>query len=131
LTPAQPSDDARRDLLSRPLPAILLWGLPLAAGWTADATLRPAQLADAIWAVALAWMGAGCTLNARRCHRLHCYLAAPILFLGAAATAVVAFGFAPFGPHSASLLINGSLALALLTFLAEPVWGRYRRWFRT
>lgn len=30
------------------------------------------------------------------------------------------------GPHTASYLINASLALAVLSFLAEPVWGKYR-----
>jgi hypothetical protein len=106
--------------------AILLWGLPLAAGWTGDALFRPGPLTDIIWAIALAWMGTGCALNARQCHRLHCYLAAPILYLGAAVTAAAAFGYAPLGPSTASSAINGSLGLALLTFLAEPIWGRYR-----
>lgn len=127
MTSARHSDETRRDLLKRPLAAILLWGVPLAAGWTADAILHAGTLTDVIWAIALAWMGVGCTLNARQCHRLHCYLAAPILFLGAAGMAVIALGLAPFGARTASLVINVSLGLALLTFFAEPIWGRYRR----
>lgn len=30
-----------------------------------------------VWAAAFAWMGVGCSLNPRRCHRLHCYISAP------------------------------------------------------
>jgi hypothetical protein len=121
------ADEPGPDLLTRPLIAVLLWGLPLAAGWTANALLPTGPWADVVWAIALAWMGAGCVINARSCHRLHCYLAAPVLFLGAIGVAVVAFGLAPFGAHTASLVINTSLGLALLTFAAEPIWGRYRR----
>jgi hypothetical protein len=82
--------------------------------------------ATLVWAGALAWMDAGCALNAARCHRLHCYLSAPVLFLGALGTTAAAFGFEPFGAPTSSYVINTSLALALLSFLVEPIWGKYR-----
>ena len=126
MTSTQHADTPKRDLLTRPIIAVGLWGVPLAMGWGADAVFHPGPLTDVIWAVALAWMGGGCALNAWECHRLHCYLAAPILFLGAAGMAAVAVGFAPLGVRTASLVINVSLGLALLTFIAEPVWGKYR-----
>ncbi|HSV04526.1 MAG TPA: hypothetical protein VLI41_15130 [Phenylobacterium sp.] len=114
------------DFLRNPLSAAFWWGLPLAAGWTGEALPIAAPDKTLVWAAALAWMGVGCALNARRCRRLHCFLAAPVLLLGAAATALVALGWTPLGPIAAGYLVNGSLGLALLTFLAEPVWGRYR-----
>ena len=128
MTRSRRSDDgAKRDLLAHPLSAVLLWGLPLATGATAGLLHLSGTLTATVWAVALAWMGMGCALNARRCHRLHCYLAGPILFLGAVAVAAVAFGFAPLGPRTASYVIDASLGLALLTFLVEAIWGKYRR----
>ena len=116
-----------RDLLTSPASAVAWWGLPLVAAWTAEALPIATAAKSLVWAGALAWMGLGCALNAMRCHRLHCYLAAPILFLGAGATVVEAMGFEPLGDHSDSYVINSSLVLALLTFLVEPIWGRYRR----
>ena len=115
-----------RDLLARPASALVWWGLPLVAGVSVGALpiVEPAKVA--VWAAALAWMGVGCTLNVLRCHRLHCYFAAPVMFIGAFATAATAVGFQPFGDHTGSYVINGSLALALLTFAVEPTWGKYR-----
>lgn len=120
------SDRRSSDFLKNPLSAVFWWGLPLAAGWSAEFLPIPPWAETLVWAAALAWMGTGCTLNARRCHRVHCLLAAPVLFLGAVATALVGLGWTPLGPHTASYVINGSLALALMTFLAEPIWGMYR-----
>lgn len=71
-------------------------------------------------------MGAGCALNAARCHRLHCYISAPVLCLGALGAALTTLGLNPLGPPTASYLINASLALALLSLLVEPVWAKYR-----
>ncbi|HEX4199077.1 MAG TPA: hypothetical protein VHZ26_16695 [Caulobacteraceae bacterium] len=79
-----------------------------------------------VWAISLAWMGAGCALNAQRCRRLHCYVSAPVLFLGAGGAAAVGLGLTPWRSSTASYVINASLALALLSFAVEPVWGKYR-----
>ena len=121
------SPEQGRDFLTSPTSAVAWWGLPLVVAWSAEALPIATAAKSLVWAGALAWMGLGCALNAVRCHRLHCYLAAPILFFGAGATVVVAMGFEPLGDHSASYVINGSLALAVLTFLVEPIWGRRRR----
>jgi hypothetical protein len=72
-------------------------------------------------------MGAGCALNARRCRRLHCYISAPALFAGAVGAVACALGWRPLGPGTLGDVVNAALALALLSFLVEPVWGRYRR----
>ncbi|MFI4999893.1 MAG: hypothetical protein ACHQK9_08445 [Reyranellales bacterium] len=115
-----------KDFLGRPVSAIFWWGLPLVVGWSADASSIPQVAKTFVWVGALAWMGAGCALNAWRCHRLHCYIAAPVLFLGAIGVAAAALGLAPMGSHTASYEINASLVLVLLSFLVEPVWGKYR-----
>jgi hypothetical protein len=114
------------DLLSRPTSAIFWWGLPLVAGWAADLSPAPPAAKAAVWALALSWMGVGCVINARRCHRLHCYISGPVLFLGAFGAALTGLGVAPLGPPTLSYVINVTFALALLSFLTEPVWGRFR-----
>jgi hypothetical protein len=96
------------------------------AGFSTNLLPVDAKPATFAWAVAFTWMGLGCALNARRCHRLHCYISAPVLFFGAIAAVASAIGFAPLGPGSSGYVINGTLALSALSFLVEPIWGKYR-----
>jgi hypothetical protein len=117
---------AEGDLLANPLGAAFWWGLPLLAGFSTNFLPLAQSGRTAVWAVALVWMGVGCVLNARRCHRLHCYLSAPVLLLGAVGAAASGLGFTPLGPSTASYVINVSLALALASFAVEPIWGKYR-----
>jgi hypothetical protein len=70
-------------------------------------------------------MGLGCALKARQCHRLHCYISAPVLFAGAVAVALVGLGATPLSPHAVSYIIDGTLVLALLSFLSEAMFGKY------
>ena len=120
------SDRGSGDFLRSPKRVAFWWALPLVAGWVAELLRASPFIESLVWAAALAWMGTGCVLNARLCRRLHCYLSAPVLFLGAVAVFLAGLGWAPLGAHSASNLINASLALALLSFLVEPIWGKYR-----
>ncbi len=78
-----------------------------------------------IWMVSFLWMGTGCILNARRCHRLHCYISGPAFFLGAAALALLAAGIALLGPHSLNNIVGLTLAVALLSFVPEMIWRKY------
>ena len=114
------------DWVRQPLGLALWWGLPLLIGISVNFLGLPPVYVTFVWAGMFAWMGTGCLLNARRCARLHCYISAPVLFLGAIVTTFTAFGWTPLGPHTSRYVINGSLVLALLTFLAEPIWGKYR-----
>lgn len=114
------------DFLRSPTAIGLWWVLPLAIGWTSDFVPIADAASRFVWAGVLAWMGLGCALNARRCRRLHCTIAAPVLLAGAVGAALAGLGFEPLGPRTASWVINISLGLALLSFLAEPIWGRYR-----
>lgn len=77
-----------------------------------------------IWAVALAWMGTGCVLNALRCGRRHCVISGPVLWLGAIATGLVALGVLS-GGNALGDAVNGTLVVAALTFLTEWFWGLY------
>jgi len=126
MTSQEQTAQSSRDLLARPFSAFLWWGLPLLAGVSTNVLPISGAAATCVWAAAFAWMGVGCALNALRCRRLHCYIAAPVLLLGAAAAAAVGLGLAPLGPSTRGYVINATVALALLTFLVEPVWGRYR-----
>jgi hypothetical protein len=118
-------DSKTRDLSRSPASALLWWGLPLIAGMLTNVLPVATTGVAAVWTVALVWMGVGCGLNALRCGRLHCYIAAPALLVGAAAVALAASGLAPFPMPPLSLLINGALGVALLSFLVEPIWGMY------
>jgi hypothetical protein len=72
----------------------------------------------------LAWMGTGCTLNALRCGRRHCFISAPVLWLGAIVTGLVALGVLS-GQNSLGAVVNGTLVLAVLSLLSERLWGVY------
>jgi len=101
------------------------WGLPVAIGTLANFP-RLSQRADAsVWAVVFAWMATGCLLNARRCHRVHCFISGPVLLLGAAFAALSASGVIEPAAGMFSNIINGTLLLALLAFVPEMVWKRY------
>lgn len=84
----------------------------------------PLAWTSAIWAVALAWMGTGCGLNALRCRRRHCFLAGPVLWLGAIAAGLVALGVLS-GGNVLGEVVNGTLSVAALSFLAECFLGLY------
>lgn len=124
---AEPCATSRSgDFLARPLSSLFWWGIPLLAGVLTNFLPIAPITRTLVWIAAMAWMGVGCTLNARRCHRLHCYISAPVLFVGAMGAAAVALGFTPWGPSTASYVINVSLALALSTIVVESIWGKYR-----
>ncbi|HUZ13535.1 MAG TPA: hypothetical protein VMU93_11850 [Caulobacteraceae bacterium] len=124
---AQPqTTPGARDFLARPTSAFFWWGLPFLAGFATNFLPLARDARTLVWAVALAWMGAGCALNAARCHRLHCYISAPVLFLGALGAVLGTLGLDPLGPPTASYAINASVAIALISLLVEPVWGKYR-----
>lgn len=75
-----------------------------------------------LWAVALAWMGTGCALNALRRGRRHCFISAPLLWLGAVATGLVGLGILS-GRNALGEVVNGTVAVAALSLLSERFWG--------
>jgi hypothetical protein len=116
------------DLLTRASTAFLWWCLPLAIGIAGVYSGLPPRGVAAIWALALAWMGAGCILNAIRCRRLHCYIAGPVFALAALVEGLVAFGVSVPVGHAQNNIAGAALVLALLSFVPELVrGGRYFR----
>lgn len=104
--------------------AFVWWCLPLAIGVAASYFGSSLPIVALVWIVSFLWMGTGCILNARRCHRLHCYISGPAFFLGAAALALFIAGVAFAGPHSLNNIVGITLSVALLSFVPEIVWRK-------
>jgi hypothetical protein len=104
---------------------ILIWGLPSAI-LVASAWIDSRHMV-LVWPSLLTWMGVACLLNARRCHRLHCYLTGPYFVLLALVALLHGLGIVPLGPRGGSIL---SIALIvggpLLVYVPEWILGRYR-----
>jgi hypothetical protein len=92
--------DSRKDWASRPGTMILWWGLPIAIGASTVPMHLSFQAKAAICAISFVWMGTGCLLNARRCHRVHCYISGPVLLLGATFAGLVASGIVNLDQHT-------------------------------
>jgi hypothetical protein len=119
-----PSDNhTRNDWVTRPGAGFFWWCLPLGVGFAANFLALPARGLAFIWVISFLWMGTGCVLNARRCHRLHCYISGPAFLLGAVAVGLLAAGFA-FGPHALNNIVGTTLLVALLSFVSE-IWKKY------
>jgi len=125
-TPSRsPVESAKsRDWVRQPIGIIFWWGLPVGLGVSMNFSHLPLPETASAWAVALAWMGTGCLLNALRCGRRHCFISGPVLWLGAIAAALVAVGILS-GRNALGEAVNGTIALAALSFLSERFWGPY------
>jgi hypothetical protein len=121
----QPANERRKDWVDRPGMGFVWWCLPLGIGVASNFFAMSARATALIWMVSFLWMGTGCILNARRCHRLHCYISGPVFFLGAAALALFAAGIALLGLHSLNNIVGLTLSVALLSFLPEMIWRKY------
>lgn len=110
--------------MRQPTGIIIWWALPLALGISTNFWHLPLARTALVWAIALAWMGTGCALNALRCGRRHCFISGPVLWLGAIAAGLVALGVTS-GQSSLGEVVNGTLALAVLSLLSEWLWGMY------
>jgi hypothetical protein len=120
----QPDTHTRNDRVTRPGAGFIWWCLPLGFGFAANFLALPARGIAIIWATSFVWMGTGCILNARRCHRLHCYISGPVFLLGAAALGLLAAGFLGFGLHAPNNIVGVTLVVALLSFVPE-IWKKY------
>ena len=114
------------DLATQALPFSALWGAPIAVMLSLNFLRLPLAWTTIILSACLAWMGAGCAINARKCHRRHCYYASPVLLLGAVLTLLVGFDVVNLGPDGLIYVTWGTFALVLLTFLPEKLHGKYR-----
>jgi len=114
------------DLSTNPLPFWLLWGGPIVLMLSMNFIRLPIEWTTVILSACLAWMGLGCAINARRCHRRHCYYASPVLLAGAILTLLVGFGTIDLGRDGLIYVNGGTFALVALTFLPEKLQGKYR-----
>lgn len=114
-----------RDWSRQPLGIAFWWGMPIALGVSTNFLGLSPHCTAFTWAVAFAWMGTGCILNALRCARLHCFISGPVLWLGAIAAALTGSGILS-GQHAVGDVVNITSVLAVLSFLPERVFGMYR-----
>lgn len=118
------------DWTCRPTSAFLGWGLPIALGLSSNGlpdSLKAGGIAVLVWAIAYAWMGTACLVNAGRCHRLHCYMSGPVLLLAALVTGLGGLGIVPLGPNGLNIVAGSALGLVLLSHIPELVFGRYKK----
>jgi hypothetical protein len=116
-----PNDDLSRKIF----PFWVLWGGPIAIMFSLNLISLPIDWTTGVLAAGFAWMGVGCAVNARRCHRRHCYYASPILLIGAVLVLLVGFGFINLGSDGLMYVTWGTFLLVLLTFLPEKLFGKY------
>jgi len=113
------------DLSSKALPFWVLWGGPIVIMLSLNFIRPPIEWTTGVLAAGFVWMGVGCAINARRCHRRHCYYASPILLIGAVLVLLVGFGFINLGSGGLMYVTWGTFVLVLLTFLPEKLYGKY------
>jgi hypothetical protein len=120
----QPDKHTRNDWVTRPGAGFFWWCLPLGLGLAANFLAVPVRGTAMIWVILFVWMGTGCILNARRCHRLHCYISGPTFLLGAVVLGFLAAGALAFGPHALNNIVGVTLVVTLLSFVPE-IWKKY------
>jgi hypothetical protein len=125
---AESTNNASRDILSNvPLTALLFWfpiiGLMVSGFFQIGQAWR-----TGVWVVALAILGAACTVNALRCGRVHCYVTGPFFLAMAIVALLYGVGVIPLGTNGWNFIGGAVLIGALiLCCLPEALLGRYRR----
>jgi hypothetical protein len=103
---------------------VLAWGIPTVAV-IGSAFLEP-SFRTAIWVIALIWMGAACTWNARQCGRTHCRFTGPFLLIMALPVFLNGLGLVSFGPFGwwglGLTILVGSV---VLWWGSETLWGKF------
>lgn len=100
----------------------LIWGIPAAV-----LVISPVQYFVIVWPIVLTFMGLACSLNARRCGRVHCYLTGPFFLLLALVGLLYGLDVVPLGARGWSML-SIALVAGSVIFICVPEWlfGRYR-----
>lgn len=121
------TDQQSKDQAARPLPFFLSWGLPILILIATNflTGFFPIEVIVGLISGMFLWMGLACLLNAKRCRRRHCFYSGPIFILGAVAVLVAGFEIVSLGPDGLIMIVYGTLTLALMTYLTEPLCGKY------
>lgn len=113
---------ASRDWLASTSSNLLAWWVPHAA--LLVGLFAPLPSRAVIWTVALAWMGAACIANSRRCGRTHCRYTGPYYL--AMIVPVLALGVISAGIYAWIVLgivvVGGS---KLIWWATERAWGKF------
>lgn len=114
-----------KELSESPRTFVIAWGLPILLLLSANFLTYPYSVIGIT--VAFLWMGTSCLTNARRCQRRHCYISGPVFLIGGAASALAGFGLVDLGPQGLNYVIWATVALVILSFVPEFIWGKYLR----
>ncbi|KMP12587.1 hypothetical protein UZ36_00570 [Candidatus Nitromaritima sp. SCGC AAA799-C22] len=112
------------DWITKPGEFFIAWGLPIFALVLSVAVFE--GLKEVVWPVSLAWMGIGCLMNAKRCHRRHCFYTGPFFLVLALVSFLHGWKIFSFGPYGWSW-IGGTFLLGglSLTYISELIFGKY------
>lgn len=123
-----PESDAgrARDWTAQFASRLIWWVLPALLIVAASSFRLSLMHTGFVFAGGFAWMGTGCALNAWRCGRLHCYFTGPVLWLGATGTMLAGFRVLS-GAHDLNYSIYGTIALVVVSYIPEVLWGKYAR----
>ena len=103
--------------------SLLAWWLPTAA--IIAGLFAPISARTAIWAIALAWMGIACVLNAQQCGRTHCRYTGPYYLAMIIPVAFVGLGI-PLGLYGWVALGTVILGVGYIIWWAtELAWGKF------
>jgi len=117
-----------RDILSSRWRVFLLYWLPAIAMVAVGPLPISSSWRAVVWTVALATMGAACTVNALRCGRVHCYLTGPFFLLMALVALSSGLGILHLGRNGWNLLSLIILIGAIVLWcLPEMFLGKYRQ----
>ena len=122
------ADRHSRDILSQPLLAFILFGVPVIAIIASQQAKIAGGWRTGIWVAALSVMGIACIANAARCGRIHCYLTGPFFLAMGVLTFLYGVGALPLGRQGWNIIGAALLVGAiLLCCLPEFLWGKYKQ----
>ena len=103
-----------------------IWALPKVA--IIVSAIAPLPLRTVVWIAALAWMGAACIMNSRRCGRVHCRYTGPFYLSLIVPVLLLGTGVIEAGPYAWIVLGGlGVFGAYVITWATEGMWGRYER----
>jgi hypothetical protein len=116
-----------RDLLSSPWSTLLVFCLPAVAIVATGRAGFETKWRTIVWTIALGTRGIGCTVNALRCGRLHCYATGPFFLLMALVTILYSVNVVPLGRNGWGLIgLTVLVGAVVFCCIPEMLWGKYR-----